>query len=194
MAERTAHDEATKAAVMAALLTGQSVAYVYGLRAADSREYFYVGCTKDDPHERLREHLYQVATGTHSNKHFANKVRVIDAKNVVCDVLETTDILRRWQVEIQWINKLLADGVKLVNRIHNEFHYSTLGSGGQPTPEQWQRLLKYADGSPMIAKDPRLQRVYDLMHELLRAEIRASEAIAERLAEVCPNYVRFSME
>lgn len=174
-----------KTAVMAAI---QNVAYVYGLRVKDEQGYFYVGSTKFDPGARLKAHLYSVKHGSHLNRHFANKVRFVGFSNVVCDTLEETDSLNRWRAEKAWIDKFLADGMKLVNRIHNDIYYGIDGTGIKSTTEQWERIIASEAVKGVLASDSRRQKIIELIHELSRVQGEARKAIREHLIERDPKY------
>jgi len=162
MARREYSDE-IKAQVMANELTG----YVYGLRRSDSDRYFYVGCSKYPPEHRLAAHLYSVASGTHSNVHFANTVKKHGAANIVCDTLEVTNAAQRFDAERRWIDKLKAEGHHLVNRIHNdiEHRFNTYRTYQLPY-DRWLQILDTVS-KPPPQKRARYQPLANDLHALL---------------------------
>ena len=162
MARREYSDE-IKAQVMAGELTG----YVYGLRRSDSDRYFYVGCSKYPPADRLAAHLYAVKNGTHSNTHFANTVKKYEADNIVCDTLEVTTAVSRFEAEKQWIDRLKAEGHRLVNRIHNdvEHRFETYRTYQLPY-ERWLQVLDTVS-KPPPRKKVKYQPLADELHALL---------------------------
>lgn len=145
-----------------------SVGYVYGLRHKDSDVYFYVGCSRYDPQSRFDAHIYQVKTGTHSNAHFVNTVKKFGAENVTFDILEEMEAVRRFDVERQWIDKLKADGHKLVNRIHNglEFHQHSYRTY-QLSHDRWLKALDMVSSPPPRARRKDLQELSDMTHAIL---------------------------
>ncbi len=162
MARREYSDE-IKAQVMA--LAG--VGFVYGLRRNDSDLYFYVGCSKYPPTDRLAAHVYAVNNGTHSNAHFANTVKKYGADNIVCDTLEVTTAANRFEAERRWIDKLKAEGHRLVNRIHNdvEHRFETYRTYQLPY-ERWLQLLDIVS-KPPPRKKARYQPLANELHALL---------------------------
>lgn len=154
-------------------------AYVYGLRDKESLKYFYVGCTKHNPQERLKDHLYQAVTDTHSNKHFANKVKKIGADNVVCDVLETVPQGEQWIAEKQWIERLLLDGHRLVNRIHNELNYE-IGGMVPPTRTQYEWVKKFISNPPPVVSHP-VPDIEGLLQELVCEYQKTLEVLTNHL-------------
>jgi len=117
------------------------MAVVYGLRAKDSDQYFYVGCTKHTAERRLAGHLEAIRNKTMRNRHFVHKAKKIGLENIVADVLEETTEADRFSREEWWIKHLLASGAKLVNRIHNDVDPEQFD-----TPDDWPSwdYLKWA--------------------------------------------------
>lgn len=169
---RREYSEETKAAVMA-----KQECYIYGLRVMGSPHYFYVGSTQYDPQERLKSHLYDVTKGFHKNRHFCNKVRKAGIDNVVCDVLEVTNSLERWVSEKRWIEQLLAQGHRLVNRIHNEIEFEmTDYRTFELSPERWEQAQRLADGPAPPAKRVEWQKLVDMVHAMLRGLVEVGRA------------------
>jgi hypothetical protein len=161
---RREYSDEIKAQVMALAGAG----YVYGLRHTDSDRYFYVGCSKYLSEHRLAAHLYAVESGTHSNTHFANTVKKYGADNIVCDTLEVTTAANRFEAERRWIDKLKAEGHRLVNRIHNdvEHRFDTYRTYQLPY-ERWLQLLEIVS-KPPPRKKAKYQPLADELHALLR--------------------------
>jgi hypothetical protein len=147
--------------------------YIYGLRAKDSTELFYVGSTKFLPDDRLKAHLYEVEAGTHKNRHFANKVRKIGLKNVVVDILEEVTEVERWHKEQERIANLVACGVKLTNRIHNGVNFEISDAVHEYdnyvlTKEKFLLGVKLSQKPPPMAERKENQGILDAMHGILR--------------------------
>ena len=98
---------------------------IYALKVKGHSKYFYVGCTGGSYKKRFNDHLSSVKTGHHLNRHFAHKVKKYGAKNIVLEVLEKVYDHQRFDIEKDWIIKLLSDGHPLVNRIHNDIFFAT---------------------------------------------------------------------
>lgn len=161
---RTSYSDETKAAVMAAL---HFPGYVYGLRHKDSDRYFYVGCSKYSPEHRFNAHLYQVRTGAHSNAHFTNTVKKLGAENIVCDTLEQTTEVDRFEAERRWIDKLKAEGHRLVNRIHNDVDHQFDSYRTYQLPyERWLQMLDIVS-KPPPKKAPKFQKFANELHATL---------------------------
>lgn len=139
-------------------------AEIYGLRAHDSGKYFYVGVTCYRASERLTSHLCDVRRGTHSNKHFTNKVLQVGEDNVVLDVLERPLLAVRWQRESFWIKERLAVGDKLVNRIHNDLYIEP----GRNIEDSRVIIREFLDAPPVL-RSPKMEEVYKLVYELARS-------------------------
>lgn len=95
-----------------------TTAFIYGIKVKGQDDYFYIGSTKNDPKKRLIAHLHEVRAGTHSNSHFANKVKKHGADNILLDVLHEVPESERWELERRLI---IATGENLVNRVYKEF-------------------------------------------------------------------------
>lgn len=100
------------------------MAFVYGIRAKDSSEYFYVGSTKTTIKRRFKQHLMDVRRGNHCNPHFSNKAKKLGIENVTIDVLEECAEHLRFERELWWIEHLTSQGVKLTNLVHNGMTYA----------------------------------------------------------------------
>lgn len=129
-------------------------AVVYGLRESGTDRYFYVGCTKHDPEYRKQAHIAQVLSGWHSNRHFANKVKKIGPGNVVCDILEVTELGGQWGAEKRWIDQLKREGHRLVNRIHNDIGYDVLGMASPTTKAKYEWAKRFISSPPPKIKGP----------------------------------------
>ncbi len=79
---------------------------IYGLRAVDSAEYFYVGRTRFDKDKRLAVHLAYARAGKTSNKHLERKLLKVGLDRVVSDVIETVPRELESEREYFWINTL----------------------------------------------------------------------------------------
>lgn len=160
---RREYSNETKAQVMAWNFPG----YVYGLRHKDSDRYFYVGCSKYLPEHRFSSHLYQVKMGAHSNAHFANTVKKLGAENIICDTLEQTTEAERFEAERRWIDKLKAEGHRLVNRIHNDVDHRFDNYRTYQLPhERWLQIVDIVSKSPP-KKKAKYQHLANELHALL---------------------------
>lgn len=99
------------------------MACVYGLRAKDQDQYFYIGSTKHSPQHRLQQHLDMIRLGRNRNLHLVRKVNQLGAENICIDVIEECKDLVRFEREYEIIQRLLAQGVKLTNIQHNLSQY-----------------------------------------------------------------------
>lgn len=91
------------------------MAYVYGLRAKDSAEYFYIGSTKHSLEHRFKQHLDMIRLGRNNNRHLVNKVNKIGVGNIIIEPIHTCGEVERFDVEYQTIHEYLANGAKLTN-------------------------------------------------------------------------------
>lgn len=89
--------------------------YIYGLRAKDSTQFFYVGSTKRDLQWRLGKHINHLASGLHRNPEFTRLAQEIGVDNIVIELIEEVDQDQRFQREAHWINTL----PNLVNVVKN---------------------------------------------------------------------------
>lgn len=103
----------------------EKTATIYGLKVKGHSKYFYVGCTSGRCEKRFTDHLSSVKTGHHLNKHFANKIKKYGAENITLEVLQKTYDINKFDIEKDWIIKLLSEGHPLVNRIHNDIFFCT---------------------------------------------------------------------
>lgn len=156
------------------------MAVVYGIRAKDSDQYFYVGCTVKPAQERLKQHMSGVRYDMHANTHFARKVKKVGAPNVALDVLEETEDGQQFEREAWWIQHLLGQGVKLTNIIHNGRDVMIGGASKYSLRNNWEWAKAwYAD----------FQRGYALRSErpecdsmMLEAQRTLAQIIGEILA------------
>jgi hypothetical protein len=141
-------------------------AEVYGLRSRESSRYFYVGVTAGKASDRLAVHLDQVRKGTHSNRHFANTVRLIGAENITLDVLESPPQAARWGREAWWIRHLTTNGHRLVNRIHNGLTFGTIPE--QPDPFKSVERLRELLASDLRPRTVVAVNLLPMVRELAR--------------------------
>lgn len=95
------------------------MAIVYGLRAKDSSDYFYIGCTKRPLSVRFQQHIRDIKARRHLNNHLIHKANKIGLDNIIADVLEETTDADKFEREQYWIDKHIKDGVKLTNIVLN---------------------------------------------------------------------------
>lgn len=88
---------------------------IYGLKGVGETDYFYVGSTKHSLKNRLYAHLYAARTFTGPNRHLLQKIRKVGVDNISIDLIEIVGSDNRIEREYYWINKLINDGVGLVN-------------------------------------------------------------------------------
>ena len=152
--------------------------YIYGLRPKGG-EVFYVGSTKHDIQDRLKAHLDYIRNGQNNNKYFVNKVNRIGYENIEVVQLEEVTPNDRWIRERDWIQKLLADEVKLVNRIHNDIHYpiESYEDECEENGRYWASLSVdelsklYVTFENQTASNPRNQQLLEKMCELGKATL-----------------------
>jgi len=96
------------------------MATIYGIRAKDSKQYFYVGSTKFSAEYRLQQHLDYIRADKNHNRHFVSKIKQVGIENLIIETLEVCNDTNRWQIEDNWIKKLKAEGHKLTNLKLNE--------------------------------------------------------------------------
>jgi hypothetical protein len=161
----------------------ETKAAVYGLRAKDSDLYFYVGCSRHDPQDRLVEHLSQAKGGYHANKHFTNKVKKIGSKNVVCDVLELVQPGEQFVAEKTWIEKLKTNGHNLVNRIHNEIEYEVADYRQPLAKEMVEQTYEFINRPTPRIKFP-IPSIERLLQRLVEEEIKTLKALTDYLVEI----------
>lgn len=94
---------------------------IYGLRARDSKTYFYIGSTKFTAEYRLRQHLDYIRTGHQTNRHLAHTVRKIGPDNIVVDVIEEVSPEDRFEREKEIIEAYVRQGNELTNLIYNGY-------------------------------------------------------------------------
>jgi predicted GIY-YIG superfamily endonuclease/predicted transcriptional regulator len=105
---------------------------IYGLRAKDSNQFFYVGSTKRDLEWRLSKHRNHVASGLHRNQRFTEVFNQISADNVVIELIEEINQDQRFQREAYWIKTL----PNLVNLVKNPDGEKRLDGAGD-APLDW---------------------------------------------------------
>lgn len=91
---------------------------IYGIRDANSQQYFYVGSTKHAPERRLSQHLHLYSQGKHTPG-FAYCLDVIGVENLEIDLLDVVGDDRREACEFEWIERLLEQNHPLVNRVRS---------------------------------------------------------------------------
>jgi hypothetical protein len=89
--------------------------FIYGLRAKDSEQFFYVGSTKRDLQWRLGKHKNHVTSGLHRNPEFTRRAKEIGLDNIVIELIEEVDQDQRFQRESYWIRTL----PNLINAVKN---------------------------------------------------------------------------
>lgn len=92
--------------------------YIYGLRAKDSDQYFYIGSTKFTPQQRWDNHCSYVKSGLNKNRHFVNALNKVGFDNVSVDTLAECSIEERFELEYSIIADYLKRGHKLTNIVH----------------------------------------------------------------------------
>lgn len=112
--------------------------YIYGLRAKESTDYFYVGSTKRDLAWRLGKHANHIASGLHRNQRFTEIFNSIGAEHIVIELLEEVEQGQRFIREAHWINMLpnLVNIVKNPAKGLSQAILPTLATrrpGGRPT-------------------------------------------------------------
>jgi hypothetical protein len=93
------------------------MAFVYGLRAPDEAEYFYIGSTKHPPHVRLKGHIDALRRETNKNRRFASRARRIGFNNILIETIEECSASDRFDREYAIIRDALKRGVHLTNLI-----------------------------------------------------------------------------
>jgi len=154
------------------------MATIYGLRQTDDTTYFYVGSTKRTAEHRFKAHLAEVRQGTHKNRHFVNKVKSIGEQNIVCDVLQEIPDALRFDIERTWIQRLIDQGHKLVNRMYVDVDpavfYGSLRSDDdcwEMTPKEFFEALRMAYSAPPVMDDPDLQWLARALQDCLRSTL-----------------------
>lgn len=89
--------------------------YIYGLKAKDATDYFYVGSTKRDLAWRLGKHKNHINSGLHRNPEFTRVAQEIGLDNLVIELIEEVEQDQRFQRESHWIRTL----PNLVNAVKN---------------------------------------------------------------------------
>lgn len=112
--------------------------HIYGLRAKDSTQFFYVGSTKRDLQWRLGKHINHINSGLHRNPEFTRRAQEIGVDNIAIELIEEVDQDQRFQREAHWINTL----PNLVNIVKN------------PKKEETVRVVnkrQYSDNDKAVA-------------------------------------------
>lgn len=125
--------------------------YIYGLRAKDATEFFYVGSTKRDLQWRLDKHKNHCASGLHRNPEFNRVVKEIGIDNLTIELIEEVDQDQRFQRESHWI-RTLPNLINIVKHPDGDKRPSQAGpvvvprrAGGRPTkytPENTLAILE----------------------------------------------------
>jgi len=144
---------------------------IYGLRAKDSDQYFYIGSTRHTANRRLSGHLSAIRHGTKRNRHFVNKANKVGLDNIVVDVLEETTREQQFEREKWWIQDMLAQGVNLVNRVYVDIHPPHKEEQPPLTEEKWLQALQfyvdYKQGRKGHAKNPEDEGIYQALSSAL---------------------------
>lgn len=136
---------------------------VYGIRAVDQADYFYIGSTKKTVEERLKEHVSGLKWN--KNLHFVRKVRKIGVERLVIEAVEFVTPENRFEREYAWIRDLTHRGVKLTNIVTDAHTY--IASRRQDDHEERitersfliRGLAMMREGGKTL--DPRNQRIHD---------------------------------
>lgn len=91
------------------------MAFIYGIRAKDSEEYFYIGSTKHPIEHRLRQHLDQIRRGLNRNHHFVHTVNKVGESNLVIEVIEECPDDDQFVREYEVIHEFVGKGIRLTN-------------------------------------------------------------------------------
>lgn len=153
------------------------MATIYGLRRINEQTYFYVGSTRFSADHRFKAHMSDVRLGKHTNRHFVNTVKQTGESNITVDVLQDVDESKRYDAERDWIERLLREGHRLVNRAYVDFDPYGFSGGARAvvytemTPERFQMAYECAHSPAPVAKDPSMQKISDGLHDVLRVMV-----------------------
>lgn len=92
-----------------------SIAYIYGLRAPDSKLYFYVGSSKHPPANRFAAHKTLARKGNHYNPHLMRKMRKVGIDLVQMDTIEVCLAADQFEREHELIQRYRGQGHPLTN-------------------------------------------------------------------------------
>lgn len=174
---------------------------IYGVRAIDRKEPFYIGSTRCGLERRWTNHRSEVLAGTHKNPHFASTCKKIGFDNLICERIETVPEDAQFYREYEVINEYLARGVRLTNIRLNvgsermslaEYYavYYTQPHIFQENILTWLHDLKA--NKPHIAQNPAQQGLSDKMRYVLELLVEslvtkhASGFCAMMRGEPCP--------
>lgn len=88
---------------------------IYGIRAKDQSEYFYVGSTGRPLGRRLSDIRWAAQAGATKNRLLDAKAVEIGVENLVIEALATADKSNRIEIERRTIINCIAQGMPLVN-------------------------------------------------------------------------------
>ena len=148
------------------------MAIVYGLQDKHTGKCFYVGSTKKEPDKRLAEHRSNVVYGYNKNRHFVNKVVNMGFDNIEIVVIEEVSDEDRFDREKYWIEKYTADGIRLVNLVHNGFipiYNMSKNTGVSEEDIAWAKewYEQYSLGYELEAIDPSKQGLASMAQKKL---------------------------
>lgn len=89
-------------------------AFIYGLRALNSKKYRYIGTTIQDPEKRIAKHLEKAMNNSHENK--ALQQFLLDSKFQI-DILAECDTEKQFIVEKNLIRLFIKLKHPLLNII-----------------------------------------------------------------------------
>jgi len=165
--------------VLGITLRMMSSAYIYGIWVKGDLHPFYVGSTRHSVERRFGNHLYGVTSGTHSNKHFINKVKKHGVDCVEVRTIKAVPVDRQFDVEKDEIERQLACGAELVNKVHVHHAWDRWFDDKLEEPDylsdeaMTERLLYLKEnGFSGKAHDPRLQPLADRMGEIIKLTLR----------------------
>lgn len=148
-----------------------TTAYIYGLRAADTDQYFYIGSSRQPPAKRFNDHLSLARNGKHYNRHLMHKMRKVGLDAIALDTIATCTRSEQFELEHQIINDHLQRGHPLTN-IRLIPHEAKTAATTPPhyfTPEHLLLGLRYAE-QPATALNPHNQELMDLWSQLIRMQ------------------------
>lgn len=149
----------------------KDTAFIYGLRAASSNQYFYIGSTRQSLKDRFDGHKSLARTGKHYNRHLMHTMRQIGIEHVICEPIEACPVADQFQREHDLINQYLAEGHALTN-LKLTPHLPS-GESLDPyiarvtTPERLLVALQTSQREPGTAEDPRYQAILEGFHAVI---------------------------
>ncbi len=151
---------------------------IYGLRAVDSAEYFYVGRTRFDKDKRLAVHLAYARAGKTSNKHLERKLLKVGLDRVVSDVIEMVPRDLEAEREYFWINTLPnLCNLKLVELPGSYREYADKVRD----PGYFGQVLTVLEAGKSPCPNPRDQSLADKFYDVA---VAASKEMVNRWDEV----------